>query len=1086
MSRRCCFIFDYYIDLGKEGFAFPLVFKAFMEDTYLRFLQDYDPRMGLFIRKDGDNYLIFYGNYRLKCSVFDNNGTPLGFWVHNCSPVTQKHTIEMATTAVVVCGVPESQILLMEEKPEDISLKYHFQNTVAPAGFKTFRKTLALLDKALTAKAAAVQNPRPSRYDPARQKYWKDLMALSQQKQAFAELLLIRWNYRGFTAVNRENQATHYRFTIEAMEDIINRNEAMFAPLRQDDEEEPDPAEQKSMDALVEEYTKRFAPGGLVEIFLTEPDENGKYNALFATIVELEVLEDRCFLTLSFEDKNQFTASDVPVCGQMKEHISPDYRNYLLTLQAMRDLSPLRVWEGADRVIQDQQAEEIPLTQTPTYESKHLTPSQKKAISMALNAEDFLLVQGPPGTGKTTIIAEMTRNFVQRGQKVLICSKGNLAVDNVLEKWINENKMRPDGHLCVRLGNEDRIKLDFLRDYTPATVTARQQEHLHRACNEERQRLTGYVELPLAQMQTYIPWHRSISSLCSLVWSLFDYLTALSRCYGAVFAATEKLRKFGVRANMGNLVAKQQATDRCRAVLYHQLYLPVALLLCREKAPTAEDVTPIRQAYQRAIREFEGMLLPGEPGFWLRLLAKDPLKQLEKTEGRLEAWKKAFCDAYPITDYIAKRPNDILRSNPKCIARMERLASDIRNHAPMEDTVKRLEALPQSLEEDRQRYLRLRAVLRDWLTELGSGKSDSLEQAAVLGSIPVIGSTCMGILSDNAFKEASFDVVIVDEAGQIPIFDVLVPIIKAKKVILIGDHMQLPPMNEQDFARYYAGKVADKGTDEYKEAKAEAEAAYNISLFEKLFNAPELKAKTMIDQQFRMPKAICRFVSDTFYGGKYHSGIEEDGRPISIAGRSDPIYFYDTCRLPAQERQETLHDPGCSNNVEAEICAGVLEELILALRSGVYTIRPKAELVTKEGKYDIGVISGYGKQVEAIREKTLQKLQKHMSPEEAAAELDKFMISSVDSFQGRDNEIILFSMTRSNPNGKIGFLKDVRRLNVAMTRAKSMLIMVGDSQTLLSCKQACEHDKSATAASYYQKLIDYCKEHHYYYTVKGE
>ena len=92
----------------------------------------------------------------------------------------------------------------------------------------------------------------------------------------------------------------------------------------------------------------------------------------------------------------------------------------------------------------------------------------------------------------------------------------------------------------------------------------------------------------------------------------------------------------------------------------------------------------------------------------------------------------------------------------------------------------------------------------------------------------------------------------------------------------------------------------------------------------------------------------------------------------------------------------------------------------------------------------------------------------------------------MDSFQGRDNEIILFSMTRSNQKGKIGFLKDVRRLNVAMTRAKSMLIMVGDSTTLLSCQQACEHDKTITAASVYEKLVKYCKENHYYHKVKGE
>ena len=99
--------------------------------------------------------------------------------------------------------------------------------------------------------------------------------------------------------------------------------------------------------------------------------------------------------------------------------------------------------------------------------------------------------------------------------------------------------------------------------------------------------------------------------------------------------------------------------------------------------------------------------------------------------------------------------------------------------------------------------------------------------------------------------------------------------------------------------------------------------------------------------------------------------------------------------------------------------------------------------------------------------------------------MKKFMVNSVDSFQGRDNEIILFSMTRSNPKGKIGFLRDVRRLNVAMTRAKSMLIMIGDSETLTASKQMAEHNKNIAAAYYYESLIDYCsqKENNFYHKV---
>ena len=263
-------------------------------------------------------------------------------------------------------------------------------------------------------------------------------------------------------------------------------------------------------------------------------------------------------------------------------------------------------------------------------------------------------------------------------------------------------------------------------------------------------------------------------------------------------------------------------------------------------------------------------------------------------------------------------------------------------------------------------------------------------------------------------------------------------------------------------------------------------------------------------EQFRMHPDISNFVAQTFYGGRenYKAGVTGADRTLRVAGFDQPIYFYDTCDLPPEQgadpdsisntapvkgRYETDHNPGYSNEAEARKIAQILKDLILAIRSGE---GDSEKLILRDKStqeilgYDIGVISGYQKQVDRIYDLTKNALLSHMEQEEAQLHMDRFMISTVDSFQGRDNQVIIFSMTRSNEKGKIGFLKDVRRLNVAMTRAKSLLIMVGDSSTLRKCNKPCTHDPKMMVSDVYQALVDYCNGgndhgHNYYHKLKG-
>ena len=115
-------------------------------------------------------------------------------------------------------------------------------------------------------------------------------------------------------------------------------------------------------------------------------------------------------------------------------------------------------------------------------------PPQELAVNMALNVKDLMLVQGPPGTGKTSIIVEMVRQFIKRGQRVLISSKNNLAVDNVLEKCIHENIS------CVRLGREERVNIEKVKTRLLDRAAVELQKDIINNCSSEERQIMEQLD----------------------------------------------------------------------------------------------------------------------------------------------------------------------------------------------------------------------------------------------------------------------------------------------------------------------------------------------------------------------------------------------------------------------------------------------------------------------------------------------------------------------------------------------------------------------------------------------------------------
>ena len=256
------------------------------------------------------------------------------------------------------------------------------------------------------------------------------------------------------------------------------------------------------------------------------------------------------------------------------------------------------------------------------------------------------------------------------------------------------------------------------------------------------------------------------------------------------------------------------------------------------------------------------------------------------------------------------------------------------------------------------------------------------------------------ILSTNSsaalesISRTKFDVAIIDEASQATIPSVLIPISKAHRFILAGDHKQLPPTI-----------ISDKA---HKLEK---------TLFEELIKIYPFKSQ-ILDVQYRMNSLLMKFPNEEFYNNNLKSDSSVDDITINdiltTGKHEEPMLFVDTSIIDGDGEKHLKDSKSIVNEIEAEVAVKLANDY---LKSGL----------TED---DIGIISPYADQVKIIQDKT---------PVE---------VKTVDGFQGREKEIIIISTVRSNEDGNIGFLRDLRRLNVAITRAKRKLIIIGNADTL--------------------------------------
>jgi len=366
-----------------------------------------------------------------------------------------------------------------------------------------------------------------------------------------------------------------------------------------------------------------------------------------------------------------------------------------------------------------------------------------------------------------------------------------------------------------------------------------------------------------------------------------------------------------------------------------------------------------------------------------------------------------------------------------------------------------LEFIDSLLQLEHEEVVALPNALDEWAKSISS-EQDSLILPLIYSTLDVVFATCIGVRTDRELSDHNvvFDTVIIDEAGKANLSESIAAISMAKKIILVGDQMQLPPyidgslLDSNESSSFPNSKFGSKFLDK------DIQHALRTSFFEFLVNRissgkfPDSNIE-MLNYQHRMHPDIGQFISDAFYGGQVKMGEKTAENVLRLPSPFDKqVVFLDTST--SEYPFEIKEGISVKNDTEAQCISQLVVPHLL-----------KAGLSSN----DFAIVAPYKSQVANIKQHLLA------TDSGLNSQID---VSTLDSFQGMEFDVIVFSFTRSARNTKVGFLDDARRLNVAFSRAKKKLILIGNSDTLTDRRSHYDHLFNYTEL--FNKLVDLSKD----------
>lgn len=309
--------------------------------------------------------------------------------------------------------------------------------------------------------------------------------------------------------------------------------------------------------------------------------------------------------------------------------------------------------------------------------------------------------------------------------------------------------------------------------------------------------------------------------------------------------------------------------------------------------------------------------------------------------------------------------------------------------------------------ESEERCRSLIELLRGWHQRFGIAPEFD---AAALSRAQLVGATCVGLGRVGNLREVRFDLCIIDEASRATAPELLIPMARAQRFVLVGDQRQLPPHLDRELLREEI--LGPRGT-----SVEEISEPFFSHLAKQLPAASVVTLRT----QHRMHPAIGRLISDVFYCGELVSSRPDDPLSPELAAIAPkPVTWLSTARL--DNRFEERRGESIANPCEISIIERLLVKLAAAARARGHPV-------------EVAILSGYRAQCRLLESRLL------------AADVGEGLtltVATVDAFQGREAEVVIYSVTRSNPSGKLGFIRERPRINVALSRARELLVIVGD------------------------------------------
>lgn len=597
--------------------------------------------------------------------------------------------------------------------------------------------------------------------------------------------------------------------------------------------------------------------------------------------------------------------------------------------------------------------------------SKEIDKSKLVSLERALTADNMFLLQGPPGTGKTTFISELVYQILNgndkyRGNtdaKILIASQSHVAVDHSLAKI---KKLIPDIKM-IRIGVFDKLA-ESSREYT-----------LDIFCKEWTQKVIENCKGALARYKQEIGIDESLQEKNSVIVEIESITQKISELIDELETVETELEKVNVLDTKWQFVNEKIVTMK-------------QMVAIKTAGVTEEHLSQIIDDFTENLSGLN-----------------DRLASVIDESIALAEQKIELQDRYASI-------NEELGIKGREVDEWKELLGVSSN----EEFLQAKGEIQAALKENKKKYAKYSKVenlCKEWQKRVIQG--DGLLQESIADAT-LVGATCLGIASLSSAIEFNFDWVIVDEAGKATPPEILVPICLGRKVVLVGDHKQLPPVVDEALL-----KLQDK--ERMNISKEDLE----LSLFEYLERSLSDDCKNILDEQYRMNPVIGDLISNLFYESKLISKTSKEEKTISLKMyESKPLVWLSTASR--SDRKEERISDSYRNTCEAKL---IFEQLL----------EIDEELGELKLKKETAIIAGYRGQrdwLTRLYESSYKARFHNMTIE----------INTVDAFQGRETDIVFYSIVRSNDDGNLGFLKDVRRLNVAFSRARELLVVVGDHQ----------------------------------------